>query len=237
MNQFKNESNPPAQAQEDPTPGAPPPQVQPGGLPPKNNVKYFCCGKCGQSYHTPDEVQVHLGTNHGITDNFMYHKVTAAGVTPITGIEEQPGTDPDVPVAKEPSGSETPAPGPKSVQEPSVSAPEVSETETVNPSPVPSPEEATCGSAPGREVGVGTDKEIAQNEPLSKKKAAEWAKIEDLDHNKVNLEAKLKASKAAAKITAETIAKNKSGRKKQNIEEATPGSAPVVVCSGSRSTH
>ena len=75
----------------------------------------------------------------------------------------------------------SPAPGPKSVQEPSVSAPEVSETETVNPSPVPSPEEATCGSAPGREVGVGTDKEKAQNEPLSKKKAAEWARIEDLD--------------------------------------------------------
>ena len=80
----------------------------------------------------------------------------------------------------------SPAPGPKSVQEPSVSAPEVSETETVNPSPVPSPEEATCGSAPGREVGVGTDKEKAQNEPLSKKKAAEWARIEDLDHNKIN---------------------------------------------------
>ena len=80
----------------------------------------------------------------------------------------------------------SPAPGPKSVQEPSVSAPEVSETETVNPSPVPSPEEATCGSAPGREVGVGNDKEKAQNEPLSKKKAAEWARIEDLDHNKIN---------------------------------------------------
>ena len=77
-------------------------------------------------------------------------------------------------------------PGPKSVQEPSVSAPEVSETETVNPSPVPSPEETTCGSAPGREVGVGTDKDSAQNEPLSKKKALEWARIEDLDHNKIN---------------------------------------------------
>ena len=68
-----------------------------------------------------------------------------------------------------------------------ISRPKInSETKTVNPSPVPSPEEATYGSAPGREVGVGNDKEKAQNEPLSKKKAAEWARIEDLDHNKIN---------------------------------------------------
>ena len=68
-----------------------------------------------------------------------------------------------------------------------ISRPKInSETKTVNPSPVPSPEKATCGSAPGREVGVGNDKEKAQNEPLSKKKAAEWARIEDLDHNKIN---------------------------------------------------
>ena len=136
--------------------------------------------------------------------------------------------------AKQTNPSSTPAPGPKSVQEQSVGATEASETEKVYPSPAPSPETATCGSAPGREVGVGTDKDSAQDEPLSKKKALEWARIENLDHNKVNLEAKLNASKAAAKITAETVEKNKNDSKRQNIEEATPGSAPDAVCSGSR---
>ena len=147
----------------------------------------------------------------------------------------QPSCKPSSPpTATRPNKPETPAPGPKNVQEQPVGVTEASETEKVYPSPAPSPEMATCGSAPGREVGVGTDKDSAQNEPLSKKKALEWARIENLDHNKVNLEAKLNASKAAAKITAETVEKNKNDSKRQNIEEATPGSAPDAVCSGSR---
>ena len=99
----------------------------------------------------------------------------------------QPSCKPSSPpTATRPNKPETPAPGPKNVQEQPVGVTEASETEKVYPSPAPSPEMATCGSAPGREVGVGNDKEKAQNEPLSKKKAAEWARIEDLDHNKIN---------------------------------------------------
>ena len=56
-------------------------------------------------------------------------------------------------------------------------ATEASETEKVYPSPAPSPEMATCGSAPGREVGVGTDKDSSQDQlinavPISRPKTS-----------------------------------------------------------------
>ena len=51
-------------------------------------MKYFSCGKCGLGFKTPCEVEIHLGTNHGISGNFQYREFTPGGVTPITGPEE-----------------------------------------------------------------------------------------------------------------------------------------------------
>ena len=61
---------------------------------------------------------------------------------------------------------------------------------------------------------------------MSKKKALEWGRIKDLDHNKVHEEAKQKADKAAAKVPTKVVKKNRGDIKGQNTERATPGSAP-----------
>ena len=305
-----NDLHPPTQAQENPAPGGPPTQDQQEKLQPGNSVNYFCCGKCGESCPTPDEVYVHLGVNHGVTGNFMFHQINAQGVTPITGIEDQPVIDPpvlndqeapapghicaqdkpvdvtkapDVPAPENPEDQqvpkepETPAPGPKSAQDrpedatkapgqwqrvtgsekawfnpsicqidssdeededPEILAPgpekaqerpvsttEPPESKRVHPTPAPSSEEAASVSAPGGEVGGGTDKEPAIDEPLPKKKALEWERIKGLDHNKVNEEARLKANREAAEITAKVVKKNKDDTRRQNIKDATPGSA------------
>jgi hypothetical protein len=96
------------------------------------------------------------------------------------------------------------------------------ETEIVHPPPAPSSEVAASGSALGGEVGGGTDKEPAQDvEPLSKKKAREWDRIKDLDHEKVSEEARSKANKASAEIKAKIVTKKKDDTKRQNIEEIT----------------
>ena len=93
--QEKNEANPPAQDQENqeqevPTTATPPNQDPPGEM-----MKYFSCGKCGLGFKTPWEVEIHLGTNHGITGNFRYREFTPGGVTPITGPEEPSEIYPD----------------------------------------------------------------------------------------------------------------------------------------------
>ena len=342
-------------AQENPARGVPPTQDQQEELPPANTMNNFCCGICGVRYHTPDDVQSHLGSNHGITGNFMFHPVNDQGVTPITGIgfPQEPktsatGTDcaqerPEVATKapdhwqklsgsekawfnpsicqedsseEEDENSEVPAHGPENAHSatdtsvpPAPSSEEATpglapggevgrgtdnelaqvnpppggkamemeleleidknidrddtseggisplymdtrpdlyddvptrqktatekplETETVRPPPAPSPEVAAPGSAPGGAVGGSTDYKQAQNEPLPKKKALEWERIEDLDHNKVNAKARAKANTAAAAKAAGTVEDRPPGlapdgaRKESPPAKASPGTS------------
>ena len=167
-----NDPHPPTQAQENPAPGGPPTQDQQEQLRPADTVKYFCCGICGERSHTPDEVQSHLGINHGITGNFMFHQINAQGVTPITGIEDQqvpkePGTSPPGPgcaqdrpedATKTPSQWQKVSGSEKGWFNPSICQTDSSEEEDENPeTPVPGPENAqkrSIGSTESQEVEI-----------------------------------------------------------------------------------
>ena len=167
-----NDPHPPTQAQENPAPGGPPTQDQQEQLQPADTVKYFCCGICGERSHTPDEVQSHLGINHGITGNFMFHQINAQGVTPITGIEDQhvpkePETSPPGPgCAQDRPEDATKTPGQwqkvsgseKGWFNPSICQTDSSEEEDENPeTPVPGPENTQkrpMGSTESPEVEI-----------------------------------------------------------------------------------
>ena len=115
---------------------------------------------------------------------------------------------------------ETPAPGVKCAQE------KPQETEQVQPPPAPSSEVAAPGPAPGGVDGVDTpttNNEPAINEPLSKRKAQEWGRVEDPDLNKEREEARLQANKTTASTTAKTVEKNKD---QDQAQTATLGKAP-----------
>ena len=91
--QENNEANQPTQVQENLELGVPPTAAPPSQDLPREKMKYYSCGKCGNGFNTADEVEIHLGTNHGIPGNYRYGRVTSAGVTPITGPEEPPDAD------------------------------------------------------------------------------------------------------------------------------------------------
>ena len=67
--------------------------------PPEETLKYFSCGKCGQGFKTPGEVESHwdkpCSPIHGTPGNFTYHHFTPEGDAPVTAPEEPTEISPD----------------------------------------------------------------------------------------------------------------------------------------------
>ena len=178
--QEKNEAKKPAQDQ-GPAQAQKPVQVQenqklevPATVapssqdPPEETLKYFSCGKCGQGFKTPGEVEIHwdkpCSPNHGIPGNFRYHQFNPEGDTPITGPEEPSEISPD-------ANAESPEPSKANTREGDTAAKDANylvlnpivSTQTGAIEPKPGHEsaqeqsetplrEATPGLAPGREA-------------------------------------------------------------------------------------
>ena len=135
----------PARDQENQKRDAPATDAPTGLQQPEEPPKYFSCGQCGQGFHTANEVETHLVTNHGITD-FRYRGFTPEGITPITGPDEPSDSSSEAPGANEQK------PGNADVQIPTTGLPETSNAYMKTTIPDTPTRVATPGLAPEWEV-------------------------------------------------------------------------------------